>query len=350
MKTVFSMTLILSLCGVAGAQGEKADPVGTWKCEYEISGAKLTSTLTITKDGDKIAGTMSWPNQKETKLKDVKLKQGELSFSAVREIMGEKIPVEYKFAITGDKLKGKAAAEFGGMKQDIDIEGKREKLAEKSSAGTAQRKPKQLVVVQVRNEVHLPGRSSSDRVEDYSSIVKDGWYQAADGLFRVRIPGLQSGKINVLRRRWEDPDGIDVAFVDEDAYSRAVFSYEPNLKPAHEALKDKYLEYFATQKTKSEAKVIATRFGDTVEVVAMNWVTTRDYPYDPPTIDTSKERIAKTGPTVGIGWTFWRGQVQCGCWIIMPVDRKLDEAKAFQHARGLMKDFAEGVEFPKKKQ
>ena len=52
----------------------RRDPVGTWNCEYEIADMKRTSTLTIKKDGDKLAGTMSWPDQKETKLKDVKMK------------------------------------------------------------------------------------------------------------------------------------------------------------------------------------------------------------------------------------------------------------------------------------
>jgi hypothetical protein len=127
MKTILSAALVIGLCGLAGAQGEKADPVGTWKCEYEIGGMKLMSTLTIKKDGDKLAGTMSWPNQKETELKDVKLKKGNLTFSAVRMIMDNKIPVEYKLTIAGDKLKGKGAAEFGGNKQEFDIEGKREK-------------------------------------------------------------------------------------------------------------------------------------------------------------------------------------------------------------------------------
>jgi len=70
---------------------------------------------------------MSWPNQKETKLKDLKLKGSELSFSVEREIMDSKIAVEYKLTITGDKLKGKGAAEFGGKKQEFDFEGKREK-------------------------------------------------------------------------------------------------------------------------------------------------------------------------------------------------------------------------------
>ena len=91
MKTILSAALVLGLCGLAGAADEKADPVGTWKCEYEIGGQKRTSTLTIKKDGDKLAGTMSWPDQKETKLKDVKLKDGDLTFSAEREFMDNKI-------------------------------------------------------------------------------------------------------------------------------------------------------------------------------------------------------------------------------------------------------------------
>src|SRR5262252_7134372 len=127
MKAILSMALVLGVCGLAGAQGDKADPVGTWKCEYEIGGQKRTSTLTIKKDGDKLAGTMSWPDQKDEKLKDLKLKDGELTFSAVRKFMGNEFPLDFKLTIDGDKLKGKAAAEFGGQKQEYDLEGKREK-------------------------------------------------------------------------------------------------------------------------------------------------------------------------------------------------------------------------------
>src|SRR5437016_1566638 len=127
MKTVLSAALVFGICGLAVAQGEKADPVGTWKCKYEIGDMKRTSTLTIKKDGDHLAGTMSWPDQKDTKLKDVKLKDDTLTFSAVRKIMANEITVEYKLTLDGDKLKGKGAAEFGGQKQEFDIEGKREK-------------------------------------------------------------------------------------------------------------------------------------------------------------------------------------------------------------------------------
>jgi hypothetical protein len=127
MKAILSATLVLGLCALAGVQGDKADPVGTWKCEYEIGGQKRTSTLTVKKDGDKLAATMSWPDQKETKLKDVKLKDGQLTFSAVRVLMDNKITVAYQLKFNGDQFKGKGASEFGGQKQEFDIKGKREK-------------------------------------------------------------------------------------------------------------------------------------------------------------------------------------------------------------------------------
>src|SRR5262245_25588795 len=127
MKAILSMALVLGLCGLAGAEGDKADPVGTWKCEYEIGGMKLSSTLIIKKDGDKLAGTMSWPDQKDEKLKNVKLKDGTLTFSAVRKFMDMEFPLDLTLKIDGDKFKGKSAAEFGGNKQEFDIEGKREK-------------------------------------------------------------------------------------------------------------------------------------------------------------------------------------------------------------------------------
>jgi hypothetical protein len=127
MKAILSMALVLGACGLAGAADDKAEPVGTWKCEYEIGGETRTSTLAIKKDGDKLSGTMSWTDQKDEPLKDVKLKEETLTFSAVRKLMGNEITVEYTLTIDGDKLKGKGAAEFGGEKREWDINGKREK-------------------------------------------------------------------------------------------------------------------------------------------------------------------------------------------------------------------------------
>jgi hypothetical protein len=134
MRTILSVALVLGLCALARAAADEkaadkaaADPVGTWKIDYEIGGQQRTATFTIKKDGDKLAGTMDWPDQKDAKLKDVKLKDKELTFSAVRELGDNKIPLDYKFTIDGDKLKGKGAAERDGQKTEFDIEGKREK-------------------------------------------------------------------------------------------------------------------------------------------------------------------------------------------------------------------------------
>jgi hypothetical protein len=126
MKTMLSAALVFGLCGFSFAE-EKADPVGTWKCEYKIGDQKRESTLTIMKDGEKFAGTMSWSDQKDAKLKDLKLKDGELTFSAERELKDMKITVEYKLKIDGDKLKGKGAVNAGGEKRDFEIDGTREK-------------------------------------------------------------------------------------------------------------------------------------------------------------------------------------------------------------------------------
>jgi len=126
MKAILSMALVLGLCGLAGA-ADKVDPVGTWKCEYKIGDQMLTAELTIKKDGDKLVGMMNWPDQKDEKLKDVKLKESTLTFSAVRKFMGNEFPLDFTLTVEGDKFKGKSAVEFGGQKQEYDIEGKREK-------------------------------------------------------------------------------------------------------------------------------------------------------------------------------------------------------------------------------
>ncbi len=129
MKAILSMALVLGVCGLAGA-ADKVDPVGTWKCEYKIGEQKLTLELTIKKDGDKLVGTMSWPDQKDERLKDVKLKDDTLTFSNVRRFMESQFALDYTLKIDGDKLKGKAATEIGGKKQEYDLEGKREKKDE----------------------------------------------------------------------------------------------------------------------------------------------------------------------------------------------------------------------------
>jgi hypothetical protein len=125
MRTILASALVFGLCGLAGA-ADKADPVGTWKIEYDI-GQKREATLTVTKDGDKLAGMIVFQDKQEAKLKDPKFKDGVLTFSAVRKVMDMELTVDYKLTIDGDNLKGKGAVEAGGEKREFDIDGKREK-------------------------------------------------------------------------------------------------------------------------------------------------------------------------------------------------------------------------------
>src|SRR3954447_8315316 len=107
MKAILATALVFGLCGLAAARDTKADPVGTWKCEYEIGGQKREATLAVKRDGDKLTGTMTFQDKQEAKLKDLKLKDGELTFSLERKLMDMTFTVEYKLKVEGDKFKGK---------------------------------------------------------------------------------------------------------------------------------------------------------------------------------------------------------------------------------------------------
>jgi hypothetical protein len=127
MKAVLAAALALGLCGLARAEGTKAGPTGTWKCETDVNGQKRASTLTLKKDGGKLTGAIVFADKMESKLTDVKLKGGELSFSAVRALNGQEFTIKYTVKVEGDTLKGKAEADVGGEARTFDFEGKREK-------------------------------------------------------------------------------------------------------------------------------------------------------------------------------------------------------------------------------
>ena len=127
MKAILTAAVMFGLCGLALAADAKADPAGTWKCEYEIGGQKREATLAIKKDGDKLTGMMTYQDKQEAKLNDLKFKDGELTFSVERKVNDMTFNVEYKLKVEGDKIKGKAAVDAGGEKREFDVEGNREK-------------------------------------------------------------------------------------------------------------------------------------------------------------------------------------------------------------------------------
>lgn len=137
MRTLLTAGLVFALTGLTTGQDRKADdkkkgdPAGTWKCTYEIGGQQRESTLTLKADGDKLSGTMAWPDKQEAKLADVKVKDGEVTFSAERAVMDNKFVVKYKLKVDGDTLKGKGEVDVNGEAMAFDIDGKREKAEKK---------------------------------------------------------------------------------------------------------------------------------------------------------------------------------------------------------------------------
>ena len=129
MRTLIVVALALGLGGLVVAQDkkDKADPTGTWKCETDVGGQKRESTLKLKLDGDKLTGTITYADKMESKIEGGKFKDGEVTFTAMRELMDQKFTVKYTAKIEGDTMKGKAEVDLGGENQKFDFTGKREK-------------------------------------------------------------------------------------------------------------------------------------------------------------------------------------------------------------------------------
>ena len=146
MRTLLAIGLVIGLAGLGLAQDKKpddkkpddkkadvkkGDPTGTWKWEMDRGGQKVTQTLTLKLDGDKLTGAMLGRNNTETKIDDATFKDGDVSFSVTREFNGNKFTTKYKGKVDGDSLKMTAETERDGQTQKREIEAKREKAEEK---------------------------------------------------------------------------------------------------------------------------------------------------------------------------------------------------------------------------
>jgi hypothetical protein len=127
MKRLTVVALVVAVAGLARAEDKgKADPTGTWKWTVEFGGQAREQTLKLKLDGDKLTGTMIGRNS-ETKIEDGKYKDGEITFTVIRERNGQKTTTKYAGKLSGDTIKGKAESDRGGQTQSRDWEAKREK-------------------------------------------------------------------------------------------------------------------------------------------------------------------------------------------------------------------------------
>jgi hypothetical protein len=116
----------LGFVAVAQAQ-DKPNPTGTWKWKQTGRGGneqEITAKLKL--DGDKLTGTVSG-RQQDTEISDAKFKDGEISFSVVRERGGNKFVTKYSGKLDKDTIKGKIETERDGQTNKTDWEAKKEK-------------------------------------------------------------------------------------------------------------------------------------------------------------------------------------------------------------------------------
>lgn len=137
MRTLLSLVMVFGLAGFATAEDKKADakkgdPTGKWTWEVDRNGQKMTMTLNLKLDGDKLTGDM--PGRQggnATKIEDGTFKDGEVSFTVTRMMQNNKIVTKYKGKVDGDTLKLTAETERDGQTNKREIEAKREKAEEK---------------------------------------------------------------------------------------------------------------------------------------------------------------------------------------------------------------------------
>ena len=82
-------------------------------------------TLKLKLEKHQLTGTMVGRNGQETAIQDAQYKDGDVSFTVVRERNGQKMTSKYTGKLSGETIKGKTAFEREGQPQSRDWEAKR---------------------------------------------------------------------------------------------------------------------------------------------------------------------------------------------------------------------------------
>ncbi len=126
MKQLLSGTLVLAIVMAAGTVRGAESPTGTWKWEVKVNDQTIELSLKLKQDGDKLTGALTGPGG-ETEIQDGKSKDGDLSFTVVRERNGQKMTFKYTGKVSGDTIKGKTDIDRDGQTSSRDWDAKRSK-------------------------------------------------------------------------------------------------------------------------------------------------------------------------------------------------------------------------------
>lgn len=100
----------VAVWGFLAMAADDAKPEGTWKWSFERNGEKIETTLKLKLEGEKLTGTITGRDGKETAIEEAGFKDGEVKFQVTREREGNKIVVKYSGKLSGDTITGKSEA------------------------------------------------------------------------------------------------------------------------------------------------------------------------------------------------------------------------------------------------
>jgi len=114
------MIRVLAAVLMVAAAAQESSPAGKWKWSVERNGETFESKLELKLDGDKLTGTFTGRDGKETPIAEASFKDGEVKFQISRDRNGETVTIKYSGKVAGDTITGKA--ENGDRSRDWKAE------------------------------------------------------------------------------------------------------------------------------------------------------------------------------------------------------------------------------------
>src|SRR5215472_10204421 len=110
IRLALGIVAVALLISAAAADDKKAadSATGTWESTFTTNDGKtFKTTYKLKQEGEKLTGTVTGRDGKETKLEEGKVKGGKVSFQVTRERDGNKFTIKYEGELSGDSIKGK---------------------------------------------------------------------------------------------------------------------------------------------------------------------------------------------------------------------------------------------------
>jgi hypothetical protein len=123
--------LVLGLIVSTAAGDDKkaaASATGTWESTFTNNDGQTVKTIyKLKQDGEKLTGTITGRDGKETAIEKGQVKDGKVSFQFTRERDGNKFTIRFKGELKSDSIKGKVEVGEGDNTRDFDWEATRQK-------------------------------------------------------------------------------------------------------------------------------------------------------------------------------------------------------------------------------